>query len=95
MRCHAALAHIAAGTWRQHSDAYTVEEFARRIADTSDDVMLTVSPQAAHFLLGFMKHVNDVKMLPPDPVAALETSAWMEEIAAKVEHALGIGKAAR
>lgn len=46
------------------------------------DNLVFLSPKATAFLLGTVRHLNTVKILPPDNAQALETSAWLEEIEA-------------
>jgi hypothetical protein len=50
-------------------------------------VAVVLSRPAARFLRGFMRHVNDIKRLPPGG-EALETAGLIEEITAKVAAAL-------
>lgn len=54
----------------------------------SDDVTITISRPAAAFLRGTVEHLNQKKILPEDSRAALETSAWLEEIEARCATAL-------
>ena len=58
----------------------------------SGDVTIALSPKAAAFLLGTVRHLNQKKILPEDNVMALETSAWLEEIEAHCAAALEAGE---
>lgn len=51
-------------------------------------VSVTLSRQAAVFLRATVEHMNQIKILPRDERAALETSAWLEEIEARTREAL-------
>jgi hypothetical protein len=52
-------------------------------------VTLTLSLEAAAFLVGTVRHLNQAKILPPDNAQALQTSAWLEEIEAVALRAVG------
>lgn len=51
-------------------------------------VAVELSEPAARFLLGTVRHLNQVKLLPEDNAKALQTSAWLEEIEANVDASL-------
>jgi hypothetical protein len=52
--------------------------------------VVELSPAAAVFLVGCVQHMNQCKILPTDNRAALEASAWLEEIEAKTKAALAV-----
>lgn len=47
-----------------------------------------ISYPAAVFLRGVVKHLNQKKILPDGSAEALQTSAWLEEIEARLAAAL-------
>jgi hypothetical protein len=51
-------------------------------------VSVDLSPGAAAFLVGVVRHMNQAKILPADNAQALESSAWLEEIEAATTRAL-------
>lgn len=55
--------------------------------DQPEPVVLALSLPAAAFLLGTVEHLNQTKVLPSASAQALETSAWLEEIEAKLRAA--------
>lgn len=54
----------------------------------TNTIDMTLSRPAAEFLWSTAKHMNQAKILPADKAAALQTSAWLEEIEARVAIAL-------
>ena len=58
------------------------------MSTVDDDVEILLSYQAAAFLLGTVRHMNQKKILPPDNEMALQTSAWLEHIEAATEAGL-------
>ena len=48
---------------------------------------LVLSDGATVFLEAMVEHMNQSKILPPDDAEALESSAWLEEIAAAAKNA--------
>lgn len=54
----------------------------------TDEVVVTLSRPAALFLESMVGLMNQVKVLPADSREALQTSAWLEEIAAMTGKAL-------
>jgi hypothetical protein len=64
------------------------EQQAERQGVFGDGVVFGLSPKAAAFLLGTVRHLNQEKILPADSAQALETSAWLEEIEARCSAAL-------
>jgi hypothetical protein len=58
------------------------------VSEAGDEVTVNLSPPAATFLLGTVEALNEKKILPPGNAAALQTSAWLEEIEAQLRAAL-------
>lgn len=58
-----------------------------RQAERGNAVDVRLSRPTAVGLLAMIREMNQAKVLPPDSPQALETSAWLEEIAAAVRAA--------